>query len=310
MEKTKLYILTGFLGSGKTTLLLKLLEHLKGHKAGVLQNEFGKVNVDGLILKNGDIRMVEISRGSIFCSCMKLNFVAALKEMASMGLEYLFVESSGLGDPSNVQEILDAAGAVSENGYDFRGVLCTVDALNFKDQIGDLETVNRQLKHCHLALVTKSDLVPADQIGPLKEQIREINPVCRIAMCDHGTTGFSFLEEDLRKLDWAENEETTNSPDAKPKTLFMNLPSAVDEDELCAFLEFIAPECYRIKGFCDIASRGKCRVDVVGQRIDIRETEEDNPSQLVLISRTGPAFIKPIFTGWKRLVHTEMELKN
>ena len=70
-KTTKLYVITGFLGAGKTTLLLKLLEHLKGSRVGIIQNEFGKLGIDGVILKNDDIHMVEINRGSIFCSCLK-----------------------------------------------------------------------------------------------------------------------------------------------------------------------------------------------------------------------------------------------
>ena len=80
--KTKLYVLTGFLGSGKTTILLKLLEQLKGHRVGVIQNEFGKLSIDGEILRDGDIKMVELNRGSIFCTCLKLSFVQGLAEMA------------------------------------------------------------------------------------------------------------------------------------------------------------------------------------------------------------------------------------
>lgn len=50
-KTTKLYVITGFLGAGKTTLLLKLLEHLKGSRVGIIQNEFGKLGIDGAILK-------------------------------------------------------------------------------------------------------------------------------------------------------------------------------------------------------------------------------------------------------------------
>ena len=42
-EQTKLYVLTGFLGSGKTTALLRLLDQLKDHRIGIIQNEFGKL---------------------------------------------------------------------------------------------------------------------------------------------------------------------------------------------------------------------------------------------------------------------------
>ena len=137
-EKTKLYVLTGFLGSGKTTVLLRLLEALKGKRVGVIQNEFGKLGIDGTILRNDDIQMVEINRGSIFCSCLKLSFVQALAEMAQQDFDYLFVESSGLGDPSNVEEILEAAKALAGDRYSFQGAICLVDSVNFLDQLEDL----------------------------------------------------------------------------------------------------------------------------------------------------------------------------
>ncbi|MGN1267834.1 MAG: CobW family GTP-binding protein, partial [Dorea sp.] len=171
MNSTKLYVLTGFLGSGKTTVLLQILKELEGHRVGIIQNELGKINIDGEILRNDDIQMIELSRGSIFCSCLKLNFVNALSEMINQDLEYLFVESSGIGDPSNLEEILKATAVVSGKEYDFGGEICLVDAVNFMEQLEDLEAVNRQLKHCHLAAVTKTDLVDPDSIQSLVEKI-------------------------------------------------------------------------------------------------------------------------------------------
>jgi len=133
-KKTKLYVVRGCLGFGKTTILLKLLDSLKGKKVGIIQNEFGKLGIDGTILRNDDIQMVEINRGSIFCSCLKLSFVQALAEMSKHKFEYLFVESSGLGDPSNVEEILDAARVMSGDQYEFKGAICLVDSVNFFNQ--------------------------------------------------------------------------------------------------------------------------------------------------------------------------------
>lgn len=130
--KTKLYVLSGFLGSGKTTILLKLLEALKGKRIGIIQNEFGKLGIDGTILRNDDIQMTEINRGSIFCSCLKLSFVHALMEMAAQNFEYLFVEGSGWGDPSNLEEILKAVQAGAGDRYELMGTLCLVDSVNFR----------------------------------------------------------------------------------------------------------------------------------------------------------------------------------
>ena len=307
---TKLYVLTGFLGSGKTTLLLKILENLKGRRVGVIQNEFGKLSIDGDILRNDDIKMVEITRGSIFCSCLKLSFVAALSEMAQQDFEYLFVESSGLGDPSNVEEILAAAELASGKKFDFKGVLCMVDALNFLEQVEDEETVNRQLKHCHLAAITKTDLVDDAQLKAITDRIRAINPICRLEESRMGNLPLDFLKEDLLLYQWAAGEESLNLKENKPKTLFLNFEGEVEKAALVAFFQPIIPHIYRSKGFFRIAGEGWMQVDVVGSRIDFKPCDPCEVSQLIFISRIGPAVIKEIMTAWQTAVGQPMKLKN
>lgn len=309
-DNTKLYVLTGFLGSGKTTVLLKLMEQLKGCRIGIIQNEFGKLGIDGTILRNDDIQMVEINRGSIFCSCLKLNFVNALAEMAQQDFEYLFVESSGWGDPSNVQEILGAAKIVSNKEYDFKGVICFVDAVNFLEQVKDEETAYRQLKHCNLAVITKTDLADEEQIQKVKDKIREINPVCEMIDSAMGEMDYSFMKKDLMVYQWAESEETTNSVETKPKSVFMEYEGQVEKEKLDSFLKAISADLHRAKGFCNLKETGWTQVDVVGNLIDYKESEEFEKSQLVFISKIGPMVIKKILSAWQECVGTEMKLKN
>lgn len=309
-NNTKLYILTGFLGSGKTTVLLRLLEELKGHRIGIIQNEFGKLGIDGTILRNDDIQMIEINRGSIFCSCLKLNFVAALAEMAQQNFEYLFVESSGWGDPSNVQEIVEAAKVASSKDFDFKGVICFVDAVNFLEQVKDEESAYRQLKHCNLSVVTKADVASEEQITLVKEKIREINPVCEIIDSVMGEMDYSFLKKDLMIYQWVEAEETTNSSENKPKSLFMEYEGQVEKEKMNQFLKAVASDLHRVKGFCNLKETGWTQVDVVGSLIDYKESEEFEKSQLVFISKVGPMVIKKLLSAWEECVGTEMKLKN
>ena len=311
MEKTKLYILTGFLGSGKTTILQKILENLDGKRIGVIQNELGKLSIDGTVLRDDDIKMIELTRGSIFCSCLKLTFVQALTEMAKENFEFLFVESSGFGDPSNLEEIL-AAVKITAGGevYDFSGTICLVDCVNFMEQIEDEETVNRQLKHCNLAVLTKTDLVDEAEIEKIKEKIREINPVCPVKMSANGVLDLGFLEQDLLKYQWAECEETTNSVETKPKTLYMDFEGEICKENLNAFLEEMSPDVHRIKGFFQTKEEGWQKVDVVGKKIDYTPYEAQEKSQLVFISRIGTAVIRKIFAVWEENVGLPMKLKN
>ena len=51
MTHTKFFVLTGFLGAGKTTFLKRILHNLEGKKVGVIQNDLGKVNIDGELIE-------------------------------------------------------------------------------------------------------------------------------------------------------------------------------------------------------------------------------------------------------------------
>lgn len=309
-KETKLYILTGFLGSGKTTVLLKILEHLKGQRVGIIQNEFGKLSIDGKILRDDEIQMVEINRGSIFCSCLKLSFVNALAEMLEQNFDYLFVESSGWGDPSNVEEILKAVEIVANRSYNFQGVICLVDAVNFMEQLEDEECAYRQLKHCHLAVVTKTDIAEDEQIRLVEEKIREINPVCKIIYSEMGNLDMNFFQEDLLKYQWAEGEESTNAPETKPKSVYMEVGEAVEKEKLEAFLNEIACDMHRVKGFVNVNQIGWQQVDLVGRTITFQDTDQTEQGELVFISKIGPAAIKHIFSKWEEKVGTAMKLKN
>lgn len=56
--KTKVDIFSGFLGAGKTTLIKKLLnERFYTENVVVIENEFGKVPIDGSFLKKTNIKI-------------------------------------------------------------------------------------------------------------------------------------------------------------------------------------------------------------------------------------------------------------
>ena len=307
--KKELYLLTGFLGAGKTSLLLHLLNHVQDRKIGIIQNEFGKLSIDGEILRRGEITMVEINRGSIFCSCLKLNFVQALAELGQMDLDTVFVESSGLADPSNLEEILEAVKVLAGDVYRVMGVICLVDAVNFPQQLQTEETVQRQIAHCHMAVINKTDLVDEAQVEALRAQIRALNPRCRITGCVRGAVDPGFLGEDLTALQWAESEESLNRPENKPKSISLETGAVLTPEELEAFLRRVLPDCYRIKG-CMHLTDGWQQVDVVEALIERQPAEARELSQLVFLSKIGPQVIRTVDAAWRELLPHPMKLRN
>ena len=309
MEKKALYVLTGFLGAGKTSFLLNVLDNIKDKKIGIIQNEFGKINVDGEIIRRNGIEMTEISRGSIFCSCLKLSFVQALAEMGKKDLDYVFVESSGLADPSNIEEILGATGIMAGECYIFKGGICLVDGVNFKNQIKDVETVDRQLAHCNIAVINKVDRLDEARLEEVKNLVREVNPVCRIETASFGKIDLSFLNEDLTSLKWAESEDSLNTVDNKPKTISLETKETLSKEVLDKFLRKVLTDCYRIKGFFKL-DEGWQQVDVVEELIDYKQSGERETSELVFLSKTGPKVIRMVDSAWKEIVDKPMKLKN
>jgi len=309
MEKKELYVLTGFLGAGKTSFLLNIVDNIKDKKIGIIQNEFGKINVDGEIVRRNGIEMTEISRGSIFCSCLKLSFVQALAEMSKKDLDYVFVESSGLADPSNIEEILNAVSIMAGDSYIFKGVICLIDGVNFPNQVKDVETVDRQLAHCNLTVINKVDLLDLSELEEVKNIVRGVNPICMISTASYGKIDLSFLSEDLTSLKWAEYEDSLNTVDNKPKTISLETGEILSKEILTKFLKKVLPDCYRIKGFFRLDD-GWQQVDVVEELIDYKLTSEREISELVFLSKTGPQIIRTIDKAWKEIVDKPMKLRN
>ena len=196
------------------------------------------------------------------------------------------------------------------DAYDFRGCICLVDCFNFLDQLGDTETIDRQLKHCNLAVLTKIDLVDRKRIEFIKEKVQEINPVCPITESANGNIDRSFYNMDLMKYKWAECEETTNSAATKPKTFSMNFTGEVEKEKLEAFLEKIEPDVYRVKGFFKVKEEGWKKIDVVGKKLDYAAYEEQPQSELVFISKIGIALIRELANAWEECVGLPMKLNN
>ena len=309
MKQKKLYVLTGFLGSGKTSLLLHLLDNASGQKVGVIQNEFGKLGIDGILSRREGVEMTEISRGSIFCSCLKLSFVQALAEMGQKDLDLVLVESSGLADPSNIEEILGAVRLLAGDCYRFAGAICLIDAVNFPAQLSDVETVDRQLAHCHLAVVNKTDLVDRAALAQVLEAVRRVNPVCRVVTCQNGRIDLGVLQEDLTERRWADCEDSLNTVDNKPKTISLECAEPVSREALTAFLRQVLPDTYRIKGFFRL-DEGWMQVDVVEQLIDLAPAQARELSQLVFLSKIGPKIIRTVDSAWKETMPVPMKLKN
>ena len=105
----KIDLITGFLGAGKTTFIKKYASYLmkQGRKIGILENDFGAVNVDMLLLQDleGDNCSLEMIAGGCDADCHRRRFKTKLIAMAMSGYDRVIIEPSGIYD---VDEFFDA----------------------------------------------------------------------------------------------------------------------------------------------------------------------------------------------------------
>lgn len=309
-KNTKLYLLSGFLGSGKTTFVKRLLENSGDAKVGVIMNEFGKISIDGPILKSGNLELVELNRGSVFCSCLKLSFIEALVNFSDKGLDYVVVESSGLADPSNIGEILESFRDLTINDYEYCGSITIVDASRFLEEVDSIDTIEKQIECADLSIINKVDLVDSVTLSGIESRLKIINDGTEILKSSFFDIPMSFWGRDLSGGKYPELKTSLNTPENKPKTISMSFSDSVERESFEKFLSHVSESTYRIKGFVNMDNQ-RTEVQVVGPQIDFHQTDIhlEQPT-LVFISKVGPQIIRIVDEAWKSHVGLPMKLAN
>jgi G3E family GTPase len=175
-EITRVYLITGFLGSGKTTFLNRIIDAFpKDKKLTLLVNEFGEIGVDGTLVEGDEIDMMEISKGSIFCVCVKTDFIKGLYELNSkVQPDVLLIESTGVANPSDLKRDLKLP--IFNDRFDFAEQFCVIDAVHFLEAYGVYASLEKQIASSTVFIINKVDLASPETIDETKKVIRQFHP--------------------------------------------------------------------------------------------------------------------------------------
>ena len=173
---TRVYLITGFLGSGKTTFLNRIINRFpRDKKLTLLVNEFGEIGVDGTLVEGDDIDMMEISKGSIFCVCVKTDFIKGLYELNSkVQPDVLLIESTGVANPTDLKK--DLMLPIFNNRFQFSEQFCVIDAAHFLDAYGAFASIEKQIASSSLFIINKTDLASTNDIEKIKAVVTEFHP--------------------------------------------------------------------------------------------------------------------------------------
>jgi G3E family GTPase len=183
---TKVDIISGFLGAGKTTLIKKLLqEAFVGEKLVLIENEFGEIGIDGVILKDYGIEIKEMNSGCICCTIAG-DFSLALKEILKLyQADRIIIEPSGVGKLSDV--IKGCEQFIKDEAISLNICMTVVDGMKYNMYMKNFaEFYKDQIINAKTILLSKTQFMNSDAIEIIRKDIKRYNPSVMIVTTDWG----------------------------------------------------------------------------------------------------------------------------
>jgi G3E family GTPase len=297
-------VLTGFLGAGKTTLLNYILKEQTDYRFGVIINEIGEIGIDSKLVETQTEDILEMSNGCICCSVRKDLVKGIQKLLKKDRLDYILIETTGVADPGPVaQTFLNIPQLQQYVRLD--SIITVVDAEHLAGQLPEVEVARDQITLADFILINKVDLVNAEELKTVEEQIFELNPHARVFHTEHSRVNLKELldlnafdlEQKLSNTrDFLDELKASSHSDIKSFSFAYDKPFEVEELE--AELQELSEKAkvYRSKGVLWIEGMPRRAIfHGVNNRFTIywdRLWEKDEPrlSQLVFI---GQDLIQP-----------------
>ena len=280
----KIDLITGFLGSGKTTFIKKYARYLmdKGLNIGILENDYGAINVDMMLLKDleGEQCELEMISGGCDQETHRRRFRTKLIAMGMCGYDRILVEPSGIYD---VDEFFDALREDPvDRWYEVGSVIAVVNAC-LDDHLTEHEAyyLASEVADAGCVLLSRMEEAGEEQakktLERLETALQEIGCKKKVQECVLAKNWEDLTEEDFARIQnvgmqqnsyqkkWFPEEESFET------AFFMNLDIERKQAETLVQSLFEDSDCgkiIRVKGFLQDgnqwlelnATRGGCEI--------------------------------------------------
>jgi G3E family GTPase len=178
-RKAKLFLIAGFLGSGKTTLLKRILSwETDLSDTVVLVNEFGKVGIDGALLKNAGSDVFELTSGCICCT-IRIELADTLKQIYDrFSPERILLEATGVAQPNAVVTVLEDDELKKQ--LEIEKIVTVLDIRYWINRENFGQFYMKQVQEANLILLNKVDTVEKNKVTESLGQLHEALPGCHV----------------------------------------------------------------------------------------------------------------------------------
>ncbi|GLC89142.1 CobW family GTP-binding protein [Lysinibacillus piscis] len=250
------YLLSGFLGSGKTSMLTDLIRQLKekGLKPAVIMNELGKLPFDSQAVEK-DIPLKEMLEGCICCSGAEKTEAQIQSLLADYDFDVLVIETTGAAHPV---EALDAVySPLFADQLHVKGIVTVADAKLWLDRATLTPQVRtlfmEQIRHAHLLLANKMDLLTAAEQAQVVYELQGFNPHAMIIQTTNGRVPLSLLERLTATV--GRTQEVVKTPIASMQLgsrLIVFQDVSFTQEQFEEWIRALPDTVYRMKGYVPI----------------------------------------------------------
>ena len=307
----KIDLITGFLGSGKTTFIKKYADYLvrQGQNIGILENDYGAVNVDMMLLQDvmGENCHAEMVAGGCGEDCHKRRFKTKLIAMAMSGYDRVIVEPSGIFDIDEFFDVLHEEPL--DKWYEVGNIITIVEAELEKNMSRQSRYVlASEAANCGVLVMSKVDGVPGEDINSTISYVnstldefqckRRFGDDVMIKNWDELTDDdFAELMRSGYKLndfvkEWFKQSDVYNSVYIMNKNVPESKLEGIVHD---IFADDKCGEVFRIKGFSRSDRNTWIEINATSQKTEIRPIENGQDIIIVIGSDLNEAGIMKYF---------------
>ena len=252
------YLISGFLGSGKTSLLLHTIVQLKeqGKKPAVLMNEFGALPFDSNTVEGeGGVPLKELLEGCICCTGSEkteAQLQGLLEE--NNDIDVILIETTGAAHPV---EALDAIySPLFADRLNIKGIVTVADSKRWleRDKLSPRirALFMEQIRHAHLIIANKVDLLTDDEMAKVTLEISNFNNFAPIIQTTGAKIAFANIEMALSSPQKVSNKEIISGKNLPLSSKLITFSKSVNKEEFEYWVKSLPETVYRMKGYVPI----------------------------------------------------------